>query len=156
MKVLIVSERYKYPGRAERLNYIMEEFQRYGSFEFIAFDVDRQSFVKRGLHILKVNRGDEISKCISYMKGVIGQERFFVVMETAMEGTDIGRLLYDHKKSGMGITVAARREADGSWKNLGIALLENEYLDLICDGAALEPDIMVDCAENGELGICYS
>jgi len=156
MKVIIVSDRYGYPGRRERIEYIVRYFKNYGEFEFIAFDTDMPTYKESHLRFLRVNRGDGVSKCISYLKGIIGEERFFVVFETNMDGTDIGGLITYHKETDSGITVAARREEGQQWRNLGIALLENEYLDLICEGKSLEPDIMVSCAEDGELGIWYS
>jgi hypothetical protein len=156
MKVVIVSDRYGYPGRRERIEYIVRYFKKYGDFEFIAFDVELPTFKESGLRFLRVNRGDGISKCISYIKGIIGEERFFVVFETSMDSADISGLISHHKSTDSGITVAATRREQGLCKNLGIALIENEYLDLICEGMALEPDIMVRCAEDGDLGVFFN
>ena len=153
MKVVIVSDRYSYPGRRERIEYIVRFFKKYGEFEFIAFDMELPSFNERNLRFLRVNRGDGISKCISYLKGIIGEERFFVVFETNMDGTDISGLMAYHRRNDFGITVSVRKEGEKGWRNLGVVLLENEYLDLICEGMALEPDIMVRCAEDGDLGV---
>ena len=153
MKVVIVTDRYGYPGRRERIEYIVRFFKRYGEFEFIAFDMEASLFSEKDLHILRVNRGDGISKCISYLKGIIGEERFFVVFETNMDSADISGLMEYHRKNDFGITVSARREEGNKWVSLGIALIENEYLDLICEGMALEPNIMVRCAEDGDLGV---
>ena len=153
MKVVIVSKRYGYMGRRERIEYIVSRFRRYGDFEFIAFDLERPVFSLDGVHILRVNPYDGISKCISYLRCIIGNERFFAVFEDAMEGTDIGGLVDYHRKNNLGITVAARKRDEYRWKSCGIMLIENEYLDLICDGWELEPDIVVKCAEDGELGV---
>lgn len=156
MKVVIVTGDFDYLGREENILKVMRHFACYGRYDFIAFDKTGNISRIAGLRVLKVNSGDNLAKCISYVRYMIGDERFFLVFEKHMYGVDIRALSALHRKIGAGITVGMVCCEDGSTHNSGVMLFENEYLDMIDENTDIEKDIIVSCALDGDLGVYYS
>ena len=153
MKVVLVTDDYTYTDRGIRISNAVEFFSSQGDFEFIAFDIYKQRSSVKNLHILKVNRGDTVSKCISYVKHIIGNERFIVIYERYMRYIDLSLLLKCHLQSDKGFSVCKLGKTEEKWSNCGIFIIENEYLDLIEDGYDPDKDLAPYCAERCDLGV---
>jgi hypothetical protein len=107
----------------------------------------------KNLHILKVNSYDTIAKCISYVKHIIGDERFTVIYERYMRYIDLSALLKFHLSSDNGISVCKLGKTEREFTNCGIFVIENEYLDLIEEGYEPDTDLAIYSAERCDLGI---
>ena len=153
MKVVLVTDDYTYTDRGIRISNAVEFFSSQGDFEFIAFDIYKQRSSVKNLHILKVNREDTVSKCISYVKHIIGNERFIVIYERYMRYIDLSALLKFHLSSDNGISVCKLGKTEEKWSNCGIFIIENEYLDLIEDGYDPDKDLAPYCAERCDLRV---
>jgi hypothetical protein len=153
MKVILVTDDYTYPDREIRILNAVEFFSSQGDFEFIAFDIYKQKMGVSNLHILKVNSYDSIAKCISYVKHIIGDERFIVIYERYMRYIDLSALLKFHLSSDKGISVCKLGKTEREFTNCGIFVIENEYLDLIEEGYEPDTDLAIYSAERNDLGI---
>ena len=153
MKVILVTDDYTYPDREIRILNAVEFFSSQGDFEFIAFDIYKQKMAIKNLHILKVNSYDSVAKCISYVKHIIGDERFIVIYERYMRYIDLSALLRFHLSSDNGISVCKLGKTEREFTNCGIFVIENEYLDLIEEDYEPNTDLAIYSAERCDLGI---
>ncbi|MBQ8343605.1 MAG: hypothetical protein IJY41_00235 [Clostridia bacterium] len=153
MKIILVTDNYTYESRGERIFNLVDFFSRQGKYEFIAFDIYKQRVNLKNLHILKVNQNDTPTKCISYVKGIIGDERFVVIYERYVRYIDLKCLLDFHMSHDFGISVCALDKKENRFSNSGIFVIENEYLDLIENGYEPHRELCIYCAERNDLGI---
>ena len=153
MKVVIATNRFLYDGRCERICEIINGFMKRGNFEFYAFYTEQYKMEADVVRFIRVSSDCTLMDCLSYARYIVGDERFFLVLEETSLFVDPITMLHSHLSTGSGITVCGYGAEGHPWKNSGVFLLEGEYLDGAEDCESFEKDIVIPCAEYGELNV---
>ena len=156
MKVILATNDFNYEGRYERICEMVNSFIKRGRFEFYAFCTGEEETESDIISFLRVGEGFGIRECLSYARYVVGEERFFLVLEKNAQKTDYAKMLKSHLENGCGITVGAIGVKGDAWENTGVFIVESEYIDMIDEIDSFERDIVVPCAESGELNVFFS
>ena len=153
MKVIIVSNRLSYEGRCENLCRIVNSFIKKGRYEFYAFCAESDIMEGDIISFIPIKEGEGI---IDYIREISEGERFFLVFERGALPLDYAKMLRSHLLMEWGITVGAYESKNGKWLNTGVFIVESEYLDIADTLCSFENDIVIPCAESGDLNVFFA
>ena len=151
MKVIFITDDLSYEGRCENLCKIVNGFIRKGEYEFYAFCSEDDAIEGDIISFIPLMEGEEIT---DYVREIVDRERFFIVLERGALPLDYAKMLRAHLSEGWGITVGAYSGERDKWRNTGVFILENEYLDT-AKLSSFEKSVVIPCAENGELNVFF-
>ena len=155
MKVIIVTDCFSYEGRCERLCRIVNSFIRSGEYELYAFCTYEDKIEADIISFIPVSGRGGIAECIDLAGLVVGEERFFLVLERCATSVNYEKMLKSHLSKACGITVGAIGTED-NWKNTGIYIVERECLDISEECYSVDLDIALPCAEREDLNIFFA
>ena len=153
MKVIMLTDSLSCEGRCEKLCKIVNSFVKKGKYEFYAFCSEDDSIDGDIISFIPVCDGDGI---IDYVREIVGNERFFLVLEKVALPLDYGKMLKSHLSEDWGITVGAYGLKNGKWQNTGVFIVDSEDLDTVDTLHSFERNVVIPCAENGELNVFFA
>ena len=152
MKVFLVTNKLNRKNREIELCKIVNGFKGEEDYEFFAFATKEEGMESDIIRFLPAHSGDGVDDLLPYIRLAAGEERCFIVYEEYAIPLNPDKMLHSHKSAQCGITVLARPTLCG-WRNGGVLIIESDYLDLAEFGTSLEGDIIVRCAEDGEMNV---
>ena len=99
MKVIIVTDCFSYEGRCERLCRIVNSFIRSGEYELYAFCTYEDKIEADIISFIPVSGRGGIAECIDLAGLVVGEERFFLVLERCADSVNYEKMLKKYRKN---------------------------------------------------------